>query len=201
MALKIRYSRDFSETASPLNTDSLEVRAAREDGQTVFRFEARLERALERFEELHEAARSRFRRDKHDIPSEDLVFEISGPAPGEAIVLNRLDLDDAPPIREMLLKIDKEAQLAPRSIREWLKAAEAHKARRQYAEAFQCATIALQRGHLPYIRLRIKDDTAQKHSAAQLTFDAGGQAQAVDIAIRLAANYLRLLESEWKGQQ
>ena len=200
MPLKIKYSRSFTETASPLSADMLEVRAARDDGQTVFRFEARLERSLERFEELYAAARSRFWRDKHDLPSDGLMFEFSGGTSGEQILVGRLDLDDAPLIREKLLEIDKDAQLAPRSMGEWLKTAQARKASGQYAEAFQCATIALERGHLPYIRLRIKDDTAQKHSAAQLTFDAGGQAQAVDIAVRLAENYLRVLENAWKRQ-
>jgi len=99
-----------------------------------------------------------------------------------------------PDLRDALEAFDRGRRIAPTSVRNWLQCARDWQAKHDFSVSFRCARAALERSKLPYIRIVTKDDTGLKFHAAQSTFDAGQQEQAVHMVMQLAEARLRLLE-------
>jgi hypothetical protein len=196
--LDIVFSNGFRETLSPLDQNSVEVRAYDRRGQELFRFTSPLPEAETRMTCILEAIRTRGTTIKEGDDRAAILLSVASKTTGGKVAVAGSDLGQWPELRSELLAIDKRAQLAPSSIRHWLRALNSRKDEGRLDEAFQCGLTALERGHISYIRLMVKDDTLLKRKAASITFAEGRKSEAVEIIERLAQSRLRSVEREWK---
>ncbi len=196
--LRIVYSSGFREEIAASAPDTISVHAYGPDGHEIFSLSAHGKGAARQLKSVLDQIRSHGATAKSESGVGDTRIEAM-PQPGvPAALVATADLGSLPALQESLLQLDQGGHLAPATMRHWLEAAESRQALQQLETAFQCGVAALERGRLPHIRLRIKDDTSDKQMAARITFDNGKQAEAVAMILRLASNYLKLLEDAWK---
>ncbi len=196
--LRIVYPSGFREEIAASAPDTMSVHAYGHDGHEIFSLNAHGKGAARQLKSVLDQIRSHGATVKSEAGAGDTRIEAM-PQPGvPAAVVATADLGNLPALRESLLQLDQGGHLAPATMRHWLEAAESRQALHQLETAFQCGVAALERGRLPHLRLRIKDDTSDKQMAARITFDNGKQADGVAMILRLARNYLKLLEDAWK---
>jgi hypothetical protein len=190
---KILYSNGCREELTAASADSIGVRAYTPDGQHVFSFAASADNAAARLSGITGKLRSAAASASQAVEPEGLRLDATSPSDQKKLVIEADEFEDSE-----LPELDKSARLTQQTMRHWIEAAEARQAVKQFETAFQCGAAALERGHMPYIELPVKDDTGQRRRAAQSTFEGGRQEQAVAMILQLSKGFLKLVDEHWK---
>jgi len=198
--LDFLFTNGIRETFHPNGQNSVEIRGMNSRNVELFKFtsvlpdpesQTRLTRIVDLVRRYGSALRPNAKRAGTFIQGATKVADVK-------VAIAAEDLGDHPVLQAELLNLDKSGRMAPVAIRGWLHALTVRRAAGQLDEAFQLGIAALERGHIPYIHLLLKDDTLLKRTAAVSTFEAGRKREAVDIIERLATDRLRRIEKDWK---
>ena len=196
--LRIVYANGYREEITASMSDAISIHSYGPDGHELFSLKARWAGASKQLKAVADQIRTHGSTVKPETGGGEARFEAIPQAGGPAPAVVAADVGGFTALRAALLELDKGGRLAPATMRHWLEAAESRQALHQLETAFQCGVAALERGHLPHIRLLLKDDTSNKRRAAGETFVDGNHAEAVAMILRLARNYLKLIEDAWK---
>jgi hypothetical protein len=196
------FSNEYRETMEPVDPHFVEVRARDAHAKELFRFTSASPDpgARDRMARIVGAVREHGFKVQADADQSGLLVLTSAKDPDGDRAVAAEDLGDWPELRSDLLSLDRQGRLAIDSIRRWLRVLAERREAGRFDEAFQIGVAAFERGRISYIRIRIriKDDSSLKRSAAESTFEAGRKAEAVEIIEGLAKDRLTLIEKEWK---